>query len=260
MGYDMRYVIYSEWKMFNKSHVLIVDDDKQICDLVRDYLQQHGFKVSVAHDGRQMRRIMQDSVIDLVVLDVMLPQEDGLSLCKKLRKESQVLVVMLSAMGEETDRIVGLEVGADDYLPKPFSPRELLARIKALIRRRQDHEVGDSKSLARLSDITFLSWRLDRNRRALIAPDEITVPLSAGEYDLLLAFLENPRRTLTRDQLLDLYRGREGTPFDRTIDVQVARLRKKIEDDPKNPEIILTVRGGGYQFAADVDELQKDGL
>lgn len=240
--------------MFNKSHVLIVDDDKQICDLVKDYLQKHGLKVSVAHDGRQMRRIMKETIIDLVVLDVMLPQEDGLSLCKKLREESQVLVVMLSAMGEETDRIVGLEVGADDYVPKPFNPRELLARIKALIRRRQTHLVGDSKSLAQLSDISFLNWRLDRNRRLLIAPDDVTVPLSAGEYDLLLAFLENPHRTLTRDQLLDLYRGREGTPFDRTIDVQVARIRKKIEEDPKHPEIIITVRGGGYQFTADVED------
>ena len=242
--------------MFNKSHILVVDDDQQICDLVQDYLQQHGFKVSVANNGRQMRRIMKDAVIDLVVLDVMLPQEDGLSLCKKLREESQVMVVMLSAMGEETDRIVGLEVGADDYVAKPFNPRELLARIKALLRRDQNNKIGDNKRLAQLSDITFLNWRLDRNRRILIDPEGITVPLSAGEYDLLLAFLENPRRTLSRDQLLDLYRGREGNPFDRTIDVQVARIRKKIEVDPKNPQIIVTVRGGGYQFTADVDEYE----
>lgn len=244
--------------MYNKSHILIVDDDKQICDLVGDYFKQHGFKVSIAHDGRQMRRVMRDTVIDLIILDVMLPQEDGLALCKKVREESDVMVLMLSAMGEETDRIVGLEVGADDYVAKPFNPRELLARVKAMIRRRQANQIGDSKRLAQLSDIAFLNWRLDRNRRQLIDPDGITVPLSAGEYDLLLAFLENPHRTLTRDQLLDLYRGREGTPFDRTIDVQVARVRKKIEEDPKKPKIIVTVRGGGYQFNADVSEYKRE--
>lgn len=237
--------------MDKKWHILIVDDDPEICALVSDYLSQHGYRVSTAHNGVEMQRIMKKFTFDLVVLDIMLPGEDGLSLCRKLRETSEVFIIMLSAIGEETDRIVGLEVGADDYLGKPFSPRELLARIKALARR----SLGAAKSprkIVGLPDIKFINWTLDQNKRRLIAPDGVAVPLSTGEYELLLAFLENPGRTLSRDQLLDITRGREAMPFDRTIDVQVARLRKKLEADPKNPQIIVTVRGGGYQFNADV--------
>lgn len=241
--------------MSQKPNILIVDDDPQICDLLADYLSKHGYRVCVAKNGREMYREMEKVKMDLVVLDVMLPGDDGLILCRKLRETSDVSIIMLSAVAEETDRIVGLEVGADDYLSKPFSPRELLARIKALLRR----SAGAVKSgrhvqkVATIPNICFLSWALDCNRRRLIAPDDVTVPLSSGEYELLLAFVENPKRTLTRDQLLDLTQGREATAFDRSIDVQVARLRKKIERDPKHPRIIITVRGGGYQFDTDVE-------
>ena len=247
--------------MINPLHILVVDDDPQIGDLVKDYLEQQGLRVSTAHDGQEMQRIMMRTKVDVVVLDLMLPGEDGLSLCRKLRESTDAMIIMLSAMGEESDRVIGLEVGADDYMSKPFSPRELLARIKSLIRRMTEVSADGAKArrIAELPNIRFKNWTLDRNRRRLISPDGVTVPLSSGEYELLLAFLENSKRTLNRDQLLDLTRGRESGPFDRTIDVQVARLRKKIEDDPKNPELIITVRGGGYQFDADV-VLEQEGL
>lgn len=235
-------------------HILIVDDDPQIRSLVSDYLVQHGFRVSTARDGAAMWREFKKAEFDLVVLDIMLPGDDGLTLCRKLRETSDVLIVMLSAVGEETDRVVGLEVGADDYVAKPFSPRELLARIKALKRRTEGPlaEKRKARRLAALPVIRFNQWQLDPNKRRLIAPDGVTVPLSTAEYELLQAFLDNPGRILTRDQLLDITKGREAQPFDRTIDVQVARLRKKIEEDPKQPKILQTVRGGGYQFVADV--------
>lgn len=240
--------------MQTKPHILVVDDDPQIGDLLEDYLQQHGYRVTSVRDGRQMWQALKKYQIDLVVLDVMLPGEDGLSLCRQLREQSAVIIIMLSAVGQETDRVVGLEVGADDYLAKPFSPRELLARIKALVRRTSGPLAQKRKAnqIAQMPNIRFMDWMLDQNKRRLIAPDGVIVPLSSGEYELLLAFLENPKRILSRDQLLDITRGREGAPFDRTIDVQVARLRKKIELDPKDPKIIITVRGGGYQFMAQV--------
>lgn len=237
-----------------KSHILIVDDDPQIGELLSDYLAKHGYRVSLARDGHEMHRTLKKVTIDLVVLDVMLPGEDGLSLCRTLRETSEVPIIMLSAAVEEADRVIGLEVGADDYLAKPFSPRELLARIKALSRRASGKlaEKRKSSQIAKMPNIYFQEWTLDQNRRRLIAPDGVAVPLSSGEYELLLAFLENPHRTLTRDQLLDMTRGREAMAYDRTIDVQVARLRKKIEKDPKEPVVIVTVRGGGYQFNATV--------
>ena len=245
--------------MKTKRHILVVDYDTQICDLLRDYLEQHGLRVSTANNGVQMWQQIKKSTIDLVVLDIMLPGEDGLTLCRKLRENSEVSIIMLSAVNEEADRIVGLEVGADDYLSKPFSPRELLARIKALVRRTTG-ELGQkrqSSHLNALPAIRFNDWTLDRNRRLLISPESLTVPLSAGEYDLLIAFIEHPKRVLTRDQLLDLTRGKESLPFDRSIDVQVARLRKKIEEDPKNPNVIITVRSGGYQLNADTHNVTE---
>jgi len=236
-------------------HILVVDDDPQIGDLIKDYLEQHGYRVSTARDGHEMRRVMKRANIDLVVLDLMLPGDDGITLCRKLRETSDVMIIMLSAMGEEPDRVVGLEVGADDYVSKPFSPRELLARIKALMRRTTGPlaEQRKARRLADLPSIRFHDWTLNRNRRLLLAPDGVTVPLSSGEYELLLAFIENPKRTMNRDQLLDLTHGRESGPFDRTIDVQVARLRKKIEADPRQPKLIITMRGDGYQLDADVE-------
>ncbi|OGT47072.1 MAG: DNA-binding response regulator [Gammaproteobacteria bacterium RIFCSPHIGHO2_12_FULL_41_15] len=238
----------------HKSHILVVDDDAQICELIADYLSKHGLRVSIAHNGFEMRRQLKKAKIDLIVLDVMMPGDDGITLCRQLREESEVMIIMLSASGEEADRVVGLEIGADDYLCKPFNPRELLARIKALLRRAAGPlaEKRKASAVASMPNIRFLDWVLDRNKRRLMASGDIAIPLSAGEYELLIAFIEHPQRTLNRDQLLDLTRGREAGPFDRTIDVQVARLRKKIEIDPKNPRVIITVRGGGYQFTPEV--------
>jgi two-component system, OmpR family, response regulator len=241
--------------LMTQSHILVVDDDPQIRTLLHDYLEQHGYRVSVARDGNEMWREFKKYAIDLVVLDIMMPGEDGLSLCRKLREQSEVSIIMLSAIGDETDRVVGLEVGADDYLAKPFGPRELLARVKALMRRSSGNlsEQRQAKRIASMPNIRFNEWALDQNKRRLVSPEGVTVPLSSGEYDLLLAFLENAGRVLNRDQLLDITRGREAQPFDRTIDVQVARLRKKIEKDPKNPQMLTTVRGGGYQFDAEIN-------
>lgn len=238
-----------------ESHLLVVDDDQQICSLLRGFLSKYGYRVSTASNGHEMQRVLKDKNIDLIILDIMMSGDDGLTLCRQLRKVSAVPIIILSAIGTDTDRIVGLEVGADDYLAKPFNPRELLARIKALLRRVDGivtEKIRSKAALKALPKIHFCNWVLDCNKRHLIAPDGLTVPLSSGEYELLLAFVEHPGRTLSREQLLDLTSGRESTPFDRSIDVQVGRLRKKIEKDLKNPKIIITVRGGGYQFTAKV--------
>ncbi len=229
-------------------HILIVDDDREIRDLLSRFLKKHELRVDTAADGRAMRQILEVSHIDLVVLDLMLPGEDGLSLCRSLRQTTTIPVIMLTALGEETDRIVGLEMGADDYLAKPFNPRELLARIRAVLRRS-----GKSDEMETDSDVLiFEDWRLDVTKRALVSADGVLQPLTAGEYDLLLALVQHPKRVLSRDQLLDLTRGRSAAPFDRSIDVQLSRLRHKIEPDPKKPTLIKTVRGGGYIFSCDV--------
>lgn len=237
--------------MEQTSHLLIVDDDREIRDLVSRFLTQHGFRVSVARDGREMKQVLSDWHIDLVVLDLMLPGEGGLTLCRDLRASSEVPVIMLTAMGEETDRIVGLEMGADDYLSKPFNSRELLARIKAVLRR-AEHRPSQKRNLGE-TILCFAGWKLDPNRRRLESPQNLVVDLSAGEFELLIAFVEHPQRVLNRDQLLDLTRGREAIPFDRSIDNQVLRLRRKIETDPKRPELIKTIRGGGYMFVGPVE-------
>ena len=233
-------------------HILVVDDDREIRDLLARFLRKHGFRVKTAADGKAMFRTLSAGRFDLVVLDLMLPGEDGLSLCRRVRAGSDLPIVMLTAIGEDTDRIVGLEMGADDYLAKPFNPRELLARIRAVLRRapemRQQPEADRSRSFE------FQGWVLDAGRRSLPAPDGALVDLTGGEFDLLLALIEHPGRVLNRDQLLDLTRGREAGPFDRSVDVQVSRLRRKIEDDPKQPVLIKTVRGGGYVFAGAVQE------
>ncbi len=230
-------------------HVLIVDDDPEIRDLLGRYLKKHGYRVDRAADGREMARLLETGRFDLVVLDLMLPGEDGLSLCRRLRASSDLPVIMLTAMGDETDRIVGLEIGADDYLPKPFNPRELLARIKAVLRRGGALRPPEGETPAGLE---FDGWRIDVGRRELFAPDGVLVPLTSGEFDLLLALAERPQRVLSRDQLLDLTKGRAAQPFDRSIDVQLSRLRRKIEADPKEPQLIKTVRGGGYMLTARV--------
>lgn len=231
--------------------ILIVDDDADIRDLLADFLVRYGFEVTTAADGRDLRDRLAQEDIDLVVLDVMMPGEDGLSLCKSLRAAGQTVpVIMLTAMGEEVDRIIGLEVGADDYLPKPFNPRELAARIRAVLRRatapdsaQVQEDAQDTSEPAYL----FADFLLDPATRT-VSRAGVDMDLSAGEYDLLLAFATHPRRVLSRDFLLDLSRGRQAMPFDRSVDVQVGRLRRKIEADPQSPELIRTVRGGGYMF------------
>ncbi len=239
--------------MEKNAHILIVDDDREIRDLLDKFLVKHGYRVTTAAEGREMKKVLEDSRIDLVVLDLMMPGEDGLTLCRNLRADSQLPVIMLTAMGEETDRIVGLEMGADDYLAKPFNPRELLARIKAVLRRS-----GAVPALREVKSATelyqFAGWSLDASRRELTGESGMMMPMSTGEFDLLLAFLEHPQRVLSRDQLLDLARGRDAVPFDRSIDVQVSRLRKKIEVDPKEPQLIKTVRGGGYMLTVKVEK------
>jgi len=242
--------------MNDSAHILVVDDDREIRDLLGRFLDEHGLRVTTAGDGREMRQALDDWKIDLIVLDLMLPGEDGLTLCRKLRADSAVPVIMLTAMGEEVDRIVGLEMGADDYLAKPFSPRELLARIKAVLRRAEavpQANAGDGGTVLR-----FAGWNLYMDKRELYSADGVLVPLSSGEFELLVVFVTHPRRVLNRDQLLDMARGREAQPYDRSIDVQVSRLRRKIEDDPKEPALIKTVRSGGYLFTPDVARKEKD--
>lgn len=233
-------------------HILVVDDSADIRDPLAKYLTKKGMRVSTASGGVEMRRIMKGAAFDLIVLDIMMPGEDGLSLCRMVRDTSDIPVILLTAMVEETDRVVGLEIGADDYVTKPFSPRELLARIRAVLRRTQT--LPDNRQAAPVSAFRFDRWRLDAGRRELVDADDVAVPLSTAEFRLLLVFLQRPQMVLSREQLLDLTAGRALEPFERSIDNQVSRLRKKIEADPKNPSIIKTVWGGGYVLACDVEE------
>ena len=237
----------------SSTHILVVDDHSEIRDLLKRFLEQHGLRVSCARDGKEMKRLLEEREFDLLVLDLMMPGEDGLTLCRELRAKSSLPIIMLTAMGEETDRIIGLEMGADDYLSKPFNPRELLARIKAVMRRTQVEPQPAAETLTR--DLRFDRWLLDINRRELVDEEGVGLSLSTAEFDLLRVFLERPQRVLSRDQLLDLARGREAVAFDRAIDTLVSRLRRKLERDPKNPELIKTIWGGGYLFAADVTQV-----
>jgi two-component system OmpR family response regulator len=240
----------------SEPHILIVDDDAEICELVGRFLEPHGYRVTAASDGRSMRAALAQQPADLIILDLMLPGEDGLALCRELRATSRVPIIFLTALNSEADRVVGLEMGADDYLSKPFSTRELLARTRAVLRRaaptpEDAPEAASGSGQGRR--LRFSGWTLDTGRRQLTAPDGVLVDLSGGEYELLVAFLERPQIVLTRDQLLDITRGRYAGPFDRAIDMQVGRLRRKIEADPRNPELIKTVRGGGYVLASQVE-------
>jgi two-component system, OmpR family, response regulator len=237
--------------MSDVAHILIVDDQQEICDVVQEYLSGEGYRVSAAHDGAGMRQVLGQSPADLVILDLMLPGEDGLSLARSLRSESGIGIIILTGRGETVDRIIGLEMGADDYLPKPFHLRELLARVKSVLRRVHSRD-GDPMQPLR-ARARFVGWSLDLSSRQLISPQGREVRLTTGEFDLLAAFVSNANQVLTRDRLLDLARNREAGPFDRTIDVQVGRLRRKLEDDPQNPTLIKTVRGSGYIFTPAVD-------
>ncbi|OUS06278.1 DNA-binding response regulator [Rhodobacterales bacterium 52_120_T64] len=235
-------------------HILIVDDHREIRDAVTRYLEKNGFRASSARDAVEMDAKLTAGRFDLIVLDVMMPGEDGLSVCRRLSAEGRMPILMLTALGEETDRIVGLEIGADDYLPKPFNPRELLARIKAILRRRDRHETSAGKFTGR--HVSFAGWILDTDRRILSNADNNDVTeLTTAEFKLLTVFLERPRFVLSRDQLLDLTSGRSAQVFDRTIDNQISRLRRKIEANPSKPEIITTLRGGGYCLATEVKSL-----
>jgi two-component system, OmpR family, response regulator len=236
--------------MDSPAHVLFVEDDPEIRGLVADLLHQNGFQVTVAQDGQEMDRLLATDAVDLLILDIMLPKEDGLSLCRRVRASGNLPVIMLTARGSEVDRVVGLEMGADDYLAKPFSSHELVARIRALLRRA--HYVAPERRSQRRSVLTFSDWRLDLVSRRLHSGDGTRVPLTGGEFELLVAFCEHANKVLTRDELLEFTRGKTPAAIDRSIDIQVSRLRRKIEKDPKDPALIQTVRSGGYIFAAEV--------
>jgi two-component system, OmpR family, response regulator len=237
--------------METRDRILVVDDDPEIRRLLVDYLERNGFTPLAARDGREMRQALDRHAIDLIVLDLTLPDCDGLILCRDLRSQSNLPVLMLTARGEEADRIVGIEMGADDYLVKPFSPRELLARIKGILRRTRALPPNLRPESQRY--LAFAGWRLDTATRVLNAPDGVVVSLSGGEYRLLRLLLEHPNRVLNRDQLMELIHGREADPYDRAIDVQVSRLRQRLRDDSREPQLIKTVRGEGYVLAADVE-------
>jgi two-component system OmpR family response regulator len=233
------------------AHILVVDDHREIRDLLSKYLARYGFRVSAAESAARARRLLEASAIDLVVLDIMMPGEDGLSLCRQLRTATDLPVIMLTAMAEDTDRVVGLEMGADDYVVKPFNPRELLARIRAVLRRA--NSLPRQRPATQAETIRFGPWALSVARRELVGEDGVAIPLSTTEFLLLGALLSHPRMVLNRDQLLDLTRGRSANVFDRSIDNQVSRLRKKIEADPREPSLIKTVWGGGYMLTAEVE-------
>jgi len=237
--------------MAQKPHILLVDDERSIRDPLSAFLQKNGYRVTGAPDAETARRALGANAIDMLILDIMMPGEDGLSLCRHVREKGDMPIILLTARSEETDRIVGLEMGADDYVVKPFSPRELVARIKTILRRAG---AGNGREAAppAARAFRFGDWSLNTDDWTLTGADDVAIPLSTADYRLLLAFLERPRQVLTRDQLLDLTQGREANPFDRAIDNQISRLRRKVEADPKAPTLIKTVWGGGYMLSADV--------
>ena len=231
-------------------NILVVEDDRETRTLIAKYLRSNSCNVAIAGDGREMVRAMTDRRVDLLILDVMLPGEDGLSLCRKVRAESQTPIIMLTARGEDVDRIMGLEMGADDYLPKPFNPRELLARINAVLRRQAAARIASASEGA--TTLVFAGWRIDLRRRELRNPEGARVAMTSAEFDLLQTFCERAGRVLSRDSLLDLTQGRNAGSLDRSIDVLVSRIRRKIEPDPQQATLIKTVRSGGYLFTPTV--------
>ena len=229
--------------------ILVVDDDQEIRELLRDYLERNSFQVYTSEDATATDKILERSHVDLIVLDVMLPGEDGFSICRRLANRGTAPIIMLTASADEMDRIVGLELGADDYMAKPFNPRELLARIRAILRRTENETSGHNR--ARFSE--FGDWTLDNTSRELSNEQSSEyLDLSGADYNLLSVFLRHPQQVLSRDQLYDLTRGRESSPFDRSLDVHISRLRQRLSDDAKNPQLIKTVRGVGYVLATPV--------
>jgi two-component system OmpR family response regulator len=237
--------------MAAEPHILIVEDDREIRNLIARFLRANDFRVSAVADGREMDRVLADSRVDLVVLDIMLPNEDGLSICRRLRAKTNLPIVIISAKGDELDRVVGLELGADDYVVKPFGSREVLARVRAVLRRTAGQPDIDTGEAAKT--FLFYGWTLDALRRTLKNAEGARISVTDAEFDLLRVFCQRPGRLLTRDQLIDLTQGRAAGPNERSIDILVARLRRKIEREPQNPELIKTVRSGGYMFTPDVE-------
>ncbi|KAF1044811.1 MAG: Transcriptional regulatory protein OmpR [Herbaspirillum frisingense] len=236
--------------MDTNTHILVVDDDRDIRTLLAEYLDANGLRTLTATNGAEMRRVLDESRVDLIVLDLTLPGEDGLTLCRNLRATSSVPVIMLTARGEPLDRILGLEMGADDYLAKPFEPRELFARIRSVLRRTQ--ALPPNMAQSDVAAMRFAGWTLDLTARHLVNRDGVVVALSGAEFRLLKVFLDHPNRVLNRDQLLELTQGRESDPFDRSVDIQISRLRQKLGDDARTPSIIKTVRNEGYVLATAV--------
>ncbi len=232
------------------THILVVDDDRDIRTLLAEYLDGNGFRTFTASSGNEMRKVLDETRIDLIALDLTLPGEDGLTLCRNLRAQSSLPVIMLTARGEPLDRILGLEMGADDYLAKPFEPRELFVRIRSVLRR--TNALPPNMMSAEARAMVFDDWRLDLLARHLVTADGTVVALSGAEFRLLKVFLEHPNRVLNRDQLLELTHGREADPFDRSVDIQISRLRQKLGDDARTPRILKTVRNEGYVLAAAV--------
>ncbi|MFC3282400.1 response regulator [Litchfieldella rifensis] len=233
--------------------LIVVDDDPEIRELLADYLGRHGYRALVAEDAEALKRLLAREIPDLLIVDIMLPGDDGFTICREVRRTSEVPIIMLTASADETDRILGLELGADDYLGKPFNPRELLARIKAVLRRTRC-AISEPPEHARL--VAFGGWRLDRVTRELIDRQGERSPLSGADFQLLQVFLEHPEQVLSREALYDLSRGRPAPPLDRSIDVHVCRLRQRLGEDAQHSQLIRTVRGAGYVLATQVDVLQ----
>lgn len=241
--------------MDTANKILIVDDDREIRTLLADYLDSNGYSTVTAADGNAMATALEANKIDLIVLDLNMPGDDGLTLCRNLRAKSAMPVIMLTARSEPLDRIIGLEMGADDYLSKPFEPRELLARIRSVLRRA--HSPAHNGTNDTVQRLKFGDWTLDITARHLISPQGLVVALSGAEFRMLEIFLEHPNRVLNRDQLLNIMHGRDADPFDRSIDIQISRLRQKLGEDARSPQVIKTVRNGGYVLSVNVTREQN---
>ncbi|MBU3005372.1 response regulator [Paraglaciecola arctica] len=235
------------------THILIVDDNPDIINPLKRYLTDHSLRVSTANGGKSMKAVLETSSIDIILLDIMMPGDDGLVLCRYVQDKYKIPVILLTALADDSDKVVGLEMGADDYITKPFNPRVLLARVKAVLRRSQSDSVVVTQQKKEISIAKFDYWKLDIHQRELVAEDGMAISLSAAEYRLIQAFLQRSQIVLSRDQLLDLTHGREAKAFDRSIDNLISRLRRKIEQNPAEPKIIKTVWGGGYVLTSKVE-------